>query len=163
MEISRKEKFGTKKKSNKWPKVVLVAVIASTIGTTSAFAASKTEIGDYLYNQILAFAFKTDMQNELKAEKDADLKDLSTRIQAIFSDTQRDLENEKTRLITSKKAEIKAHYNSEYQKITERKQEAVNQKTQEMNNEAKNISDGYKAEITAEIEKEVIKAANNKK
>ena len=65
MEISRKEKFSTKKKTRKWTKTALATVAAFTIGTTSAFAA-KPELADQLYTQILAYTFKDDIQNQLK-------------------------------------------------------------------------------------------------
>lgn len=164
MELSRKEKFGTKKvkSAKKWPKVILVTVFALMLGTTSAFAANKTGLTDYLYNQIVKYTYKTDIQNQLKAEKDVLLTNLSEKIQSIFNQTKTELDTKKSEIIISEKEELKSHYESELAKITERKEDAIDKKTQEMTEEASEVSDTYKNEITKEIEKEVKKSNINK-
>ncbi|MDR7073433.1 hypothetical protein [Fictibacillus barbaricus] len=163
MEISRKEKFSSKKKnkSKKLPKVLMASLLATALGTTSAFAA-KPELADQVYTQILAFTFKSDIQNQLKQQKDDLLKNLSSQVKSVFSETKTELDNKKKDIIEEKKTDLQNHYNDEIANITKRKQEAVNKVTQDMKNEAATTSESYKKEITDEIEKEIKKQDINK-
>jgi Skp family chaperone for outer membrane proteins len=125
MEISRKEKFGTKKKATKkWLKVVLAATFAMSVGTTSVFAA-KPELADALYAKILEYTFKTEIDSELNEEKESLLKNLSTTVNGIINSTKQELDDKKDRIVADKKAELQKHYNDEIAEITKRKEEAV--------------------------------------
>lgn len=163
MEISRKEKFGAKKKSTKkWPKVVLATTFAMSIGTTSVFAA-KPELADTLYTKILEYTFKTEIDNELNKEKDSLLKNVSATVKSIVSSAKDELDTNKKEIIEVKKKELNAHYTNEIQEITKRKDEAVEKKTAEMELDATKTTGAIKTDITKEIEQEIKKADINKK
>lgn len=163
MEISRKEKFGAKKKSTKkWPKVVLATTFAMSIGTTSVFAA-KPELADALYTKILEYTFKTEIDNELNKEKDSLLKNVSATVKSIVSSAKDELDTNKKEIIEVKKKELNAHYTNEIQEITKRKDEAVEKKTAEMELDATKTTGAIKTDITKEIEQEIKKADINKK
>ncbi|MDM5314809.1 hypothetical protein QUF49_02320 [Fictibacillus sp. b24] len=162
MEISRKEKFSAKKKATKkWPKIVLASTLALGVGSTSAFAA-KPELADYLYNQIVSFTYKPEIDQALQDEEKSLLKNLSTSIASIFSGAKQELEDEKQKIITNKKTEIQSHYNSEMAEVTKKKEEAMTKKKQEMNDAATKSTTEIKANITNEIEKEIEKNKNTK-
>jgi hypothetical protein len=163
MEISRKEKFGTKKKATrKWPKVVLASTFALSVGTTSVFAA-KPELADALYAKILEYTFKTEIENELNTEKETLLKNVSTAINGIINSTKKELDDKKDQIVINKKAELQQHYKDEIAEITKRKEEAVEKKTAEMEQEATKTTGAIKTDITKEIEQEIKKADINKK
>lgn len=163
MEISRKEKFGAKKKATKkWPKVVLATTFAMSIGTTSVFAA-KLELADALYTKILEYTFKTEIDNELNKEKDSLLKNVSATVKSIVSSAKDELDTNKKEIIEVKKKELNAHYTNEIQEITKRKDEAVEKKTAEMELDATKTTGAIKTDITKEIEQEIKKADINKK
>jgi hypothetical protein len=116
MEISRKEKFGTKKKvTKKWPKLVLATTFAMSVGTTSVFAA-KPELADALYAKILEYTFKTEIDSELNKEKESLLKNLSATINEIINSTKQELDDKKDQIVNDKKAELQKHYNDEISK-----------------------------------------------
>ncbi|MFD1359190.1 hypothetical protein ACFQ4X_14815 [Fictibacillus halophilus] len=163
MEISRKEKFGAKKKATKkWPKVVLATTFAMSIGTTSVFAA-KPELADALYTKILEYTFKTEIDSELNKEKDSLLKNVSATISGIINSTNKELEDKKDKIVNDKKAELQQHYTDEITNITARKNEAVEKKTAEMELDATKTTGAIKTDITNEIEQEIKKADINKK
>lgn len=163
MEISRKEKFGTKKKAaKKWPKVVLATTFAMSIGTTSVFAA-KPELADALYSKILEYTYKTEIDSELNKEKDSLLKNVSATVTSIVSSAKTELEKNKKEIIDAKKGELQTHYTNEIAEITKRKNEAVEKKTAEMQQEATKTTSEIKTDITKEIEQEIKKADINKK
>ncbi len=162
MEISRKEKFSAKKKaSKKWPKLVLASTLALGIGSTSAFAA-KPELANYLYNQIMSFTYKPDIDKALQDEEKSLLKDMSKNISAIFSNAEKELEAEKQKIIKEKKSELKSHYNSEMAEITKKKEEAMTKQKQAMNADAAATTSEIKASITQKIEDELAKNKNTK-
>lgn len=162
MEISRKEKFSAKKKATKkCPKIVLASTLALGIGSTSAFAA-KPELANYLYNQIMSFTYKPDIDKALQDEEKSLLKDLSKNISSIFTSAEKELEAEKQKIIKEKKSELKSHYNSEMAEITKKKEEAMTKKKQDMNTDAATTTTEIKAEITKQIEDELAKNKNTK-
>jgi phosphoenolpyruvate-protein kinase (PTS system EI component) len=163
MEISRKEKFGTKNKAaKKWPKVVLATTFAMSIGTTSVFAA-KPELADALYGKILEYTYKTEIDSELNKEKNSLLKNVSATVTSIVSSAKTELEKNKKEIIDAKKGELQTHYTNEIAEITKRKNEAVEKKTAEMQQEATKTTSEIKTDITKEIEQEIKKADINKK
>jgi uncharacterized damage-inducible protein DinB len=163
MEISRKEKFGTKKKATKkWPKVVLAATFAMSIGTTSVFAA-KPELADALYTKILEYTFKTEIDSELNKEKESLLKSVSATVNGIINGTNKELEEKKNQIVSDKKEELQEHYSNEIAEITKRKDQAVEKKTAEMEQEATKTTGAIKTDITNEIEQEIKNADINKK
>jgi uncharacterized damage-inducible protein DinB len=163
MEISRKEKFGTKKKATKkWLKVVLATTFAMSIGTTSVFAA-KPELADALYTKILAYTFKTEIDSELNKEKESILKSVSATVNGIINGTNKELEEKKNQIVSDKKEELQEHYSNEIAEITKRKDQAVEKKTAEMEQEATKTTGAIKTDITNEIEQEIKNADINKK
>lgn len=163
MEISRKEKFGAKKRATKkWPKVVLATTFAMSIGTTSVFAA-KPELADALYAKILEYTFKTEIDSELNKEKETLLKNVSATVKSIVSSAKSEIDTNKKHIIEAKKEELKTHYTNEIAEITKRKDEAVEKKTAEMEQEATKTTGAIKTDITKEIEQEIKNADINKK
>lgn len=158
MEISRKEKFSSKKRTTtkKWPKIVLATTFVLGLGTTSVFAA-KPDLAGYLYNQIVSFTYKADIDKALNDEKNSLLTNLSSNISAIFNNAKQELENEKQKIIEDKKGEIKAHYDQEMAEVTKKKDEAIIKKKEEMNADAIKTSTKIQEEITKEIEQELKK------
>ncbi|MBY6037259.1 hypothetical protein KUV80_11365 [Fictibacillus nanhaiensis] len=163
MEISRKEKFGMKKKSSKkWVKGILATAFALSLGTTSAFAANPN-LADEVYAKILAYTYKTDINNELSKEKQVLLKDMKSTVNGIFSSTKEELDKKKSEVIAEKKTELKTHYDQQINDITKRQKEAVDKKTEEIKTDAAQTTKDMKEDITNEIQQEVKKADINKK
>ncbi|MFE1242806.1 hypothetical protein ACFW35_01645 [Fictibacillus sp. NPDC058756] len=158
MEISRKEKFGTKKKTTKkWPKVVLATTIALGVGGTTTFAAANKDFSSYLYELIVSFQYKPEIDGKLEQKKETLTTNLKNDISKIFSDTKQELEREKNRLISTKEKELENHYKQEMAEITEKKNTAMTDKKNQMNNDASEKASDLKEDITEEIQKEIDK------
>jgi hypothetical protein len=163
MEISRKEKFSTKKKAaKKWPKIVLATTIALGVGTTSAYAANPNLAND-LYNKIMEYTYQSEIESELNKEKNDLLKNVNVAVKGIVNDAKKDLDNNKEKIIQDKKKELETHYKQELAEITKRKNEAVNKKTENMSTDATRSSEQKKADISSAIQKEIQESDINKK
>ncbi|MFC0236708.1 hypothetical protein [Fictibacillus phosphorivorans] len=157
MEISRKEKFSTKKKTaKKWPKIVLATTIALGVGGTTTFAA-KPNLADYLYNHVMSLVFKGDINNELQDQEKTLVKDLSNNISNIFNGAKKELEDEKKQIVREKKEEIQTHYRNEMAEVSKRKEEALTKKKEEMNTDATKSTTEIKKDISDKIERELEK------
>jgi hypothetical protein len=156
MELSRKKKFEVIKKTKKWPKVLLAAVFALMLGTTSVFAV-KPQLADYLYNEIMRYTFQEDINKELLSEKENILAEMKERIATIFSSAKDELEQKKINIIADEKAELREQYESEMETIKSRKQEAMDKKTDEMESYADRSTEKYKEQISNAIEVELKK------
>jgi DNA anti-recombination protein RmuC len=153
MELSRKEKFGTKKvkAAKKWPKVILVTVFALMLGTTSAFA-MKPELANTITNLILNYAYKEEINRELTGKKNSLLEQLKVDIQEMITKTSEELTSSKEKVIEAEKKEIENHYKKEMNEVNKTKNVALKTVKENMKNEADSISETQKQEITEAIE-----------